>query len=119
MSQALDRRLEGMAGAARELRGVFLMDRDGVVVERSAATQPDEAERVAAEYALILREVEALAADRGWGAMRSFGVSGAADRVAFGPWEAELLLGLTGAAAALPGELRRVVSAGPARTPRT
>lgn len=109
MSQPLDRRLEAIDETARELRGVFLMDRDGVVVERSAATQPDEAERVAAEYALILREVEALASDRGWGAMRSFGVSGAADRVTFGCWETELLLGLTGDAAALPGQMRRAV----------
>lgn len=110
MTADLAKTVADLIQSVREGQGALLMALDGVPVEQAASAGGAEPEAIAGEYAGLLRQAQALAAELDCGAPLHFSVRGANRRVIFAFVPGDLVLGLEAGPTSLRGQMRHAVA---------
>lgn len=91
-------------------RGALLMDLDGVPIAQAASGGAADLDSLAGEYAGLLRQAQALAAELDLGAARSFSVRAANHPVVFAFVPGGLALGIEAEPSGLRGQMRHALA---------
>ena len=110
MPADLAKTVADLVQAVREGQGALLTALDGVPVEQAASAAGADPEAIADEYADLLRQAQALAAELDCGAPLRFSVRGTNRRVVFAFVPSDLVLGAVAGPTSLRGQMRHATA---------
>ena len=102
--------LANLIRAVGHAEGALLMALDGLPIEQATSAAGVDLESMAGEYADLLRQAQALAAELDCGTLRRFSVRATSHRIVFGFVPGDLVLGLHAGPASLCGQMRHAVA---------